>query len=467
MDATNSPIIEATLPHDSPVQQEHTPAPAQRPVDKAERISTIDMIRGVALFGILLMNIPGFGFHWFGYDAIRRGPQSGADFYTMGVISVFFEGTMRGLFSMLFGAGMLLFVLNKKDSLTGPSTGELYYRRLLLLVGFGVINAYVLLWQGDILFFYGLCGMVLYPLRKLGTKWMVALGLFCLSMGMLKSQLWYNETREQRAKYNEAKAAEKSGKVLTEEQRGAIASWTQRENWKPDPQDRDKEVAEVRGNYASVFTHYLPRNAGNEPWGMYHWAIWDCLGMMFLGIALFKLGYFSNKPSTSTYLMGLAIGYGIGIPVGYVMFTKDMIGSVANYGAYVDAYTTNFGNLYEIKRIFLCLGHASLIMLVFRSRLVPWLMKGLANVGQMAFTNYLMQSIICTLIFHGYGLGYYNKLAFHQLYYVVFGVWVFQFIFSAIWLRYFRFGPFEWAWRSMTYWKKQPMKLETKMAMTA
>jgi uncharacterized protein len=114
--------------------------------------------------------------------------------------------------------------------------------------------------------------------------------------------------------------------------------------------------------------------------------------------------------------------------------------------------------LYDLKRVFLSLGHASLILLAFRSGIMPWLMKGLANVGQLAFTNYLMQSIICTLFFYGYGLSYYNKLSLHQLYYVVISVWVFQIIFSAIWLRYFRFGPFEWLWRSLTYWKMQPMK---------
>lgn len=91
--------------------------------------------------------------------------------------------------------------------------------------------------------------------------------------------------------------------------------------------------------------------------------------------------------------------------------------------------------------------------------LVPGLMNGLARVGQMAFTNYLMQTIICTLIFYGYGLGYFGKLAFHQLYYVVAGVWVFQFIFSSVWLRYIRFGPLEWVWRSLTYWQQQPMRI--------
>src|SRR5678816_2366669 len=95
-----------------------------------------------------------------------------------------------------------------------------------------------------------------------------------------------------------------------------------------------------------------------------------------------------------SYLMGLILGYGIGIPVGYIIYHGGDLGSL-NYGGYVDAFRVNHQTLYDVKRIFLCLGHASLIMLVFRSRILPWLMKALANVGQMAFTNYLMQSLIC------------------------------------------------------------------------
>jgi uncharacterized protein len=178
--------------------------------------------------------------------------------------------------------------------------------------------------------------------------------------------------------------------------------------------------------------------------------------MMFIGMGLFGLGFFSNKLSTSTYLMGLLIGYGVGILLGWTIFFKGDMGNL-NIGAYVDQYRVPHWVLGDFRRLFLCIGHASLILLVFRSRLVPWLMKALANTGQMAFSNYLMQSIICTLFFYGYGLGYYNKLALHQLYYVVAAIWIFQMIFSTIWLSYFRFGPFEWVWRSLTYWKKQPM----------
>jgi len=438
----------------------NTPQPitteTARPVAAAERIKTIDIIRGVALLGILLINIYEFGTHWSIVDTVKRGSHDTADFRTLAVIQTFFSGTMRGLFSMLFGAGMILFTMNKKETPGGVTVAELYYRRLLLLVMFGVINAYVLLWtNGDILYFFGLAGMVLYPFRKTAAKWLFLLGILCIGIHMFKSQLGYNETREKRAAYHVAVKAEKAGKKLTSEQQQAKTTGLEMENRRPDPEGRDRDIREMRSDYGTIFNYSIPRNSSHETWRIYH-GICDILCMMFIGMALFRLGFFSNKLSTSTYTMALIIGYGIGIPLGWVMFSKGELGSL-NIGAYVDAYRVPHGALRNFRIVLLSLGHASLIILVFRSRIVPWLMKGLAKVGQMAFTNYLMQTIICTLFFYGYGLGYYNHFKFHQLYFVVAAVWIFQIIFSVIWLRYYQFGPFEWLWRSLTYWKRQPM----------
>jgi uncharacterized protein len=456
MDIHSSHIVENTVSETGnlPAQK---PSDLARPVAAAERIKTIDMVRGIALCGILLMNIPGFGFDWSNYFPIMRGSHSNPDFITLATVSVFFEGTMRGLFSMLFGAGMILFTLNKKETPGGVTVAEFYYRRLLLLVAFGVVNAFILLWRGDILFYYGLCGLLLFPFRKVAAKWLFVLGFLLFAIGAFKNNLNYSQMRETRAGYLEAVKAEKQGKALTDEQKKDKEQWLQRENWKPDPQDAQRNMSKMRGDYATVFNHYLEQNANNEMLGMYHWAIFDCTGMMLIGMALFSLGFFSNKWTTSGYLMSLLIGYGIGIPIGYFMFFKGDLGWL-NIASYVDSYSVPHQTLYDLKRVFLSLGHASLAMLVFRSRIVPWLMKSLAAVGQMAFTNYLMQSVICTLFFYGYGLGYFGKLRYHELYYVVGAVWLFQLITSPIWLRYFKFGPLEWVWRSATYWKKQPMK---------
>ena len=444
--------MDTTIPQSNDPFSSQTPAP----VSTSDRIKTVDAIRGVALFGILLMNIPGFGIHWSIFNTIQRGPHTTADFHTLQVISVFFEGTMRGLFSMLFGAGMILFTMNKKETLGGVTIGELYYRRLLILALFGVINAYVFLWFGDILFFYGFAGMVLYPFRKTAAKWLFVLGVVCIGIGMLKTQLRYNETREKRAAYIEAVKVEKAGKKLTVEQQQKKTEWLEMENWKPDPANINQDVTKFQSGYPTLFSYLIPWNSGSETWYLYH-GIWDSLCMMFIGMGLLVIGFFSNKLSTSSYAMGLIAGYGIGIPVGIAIFHSE-INQTINLGSYVDNYRVTHSVLYDVKRAFLSLGHASLIILIFRSSIIPWLMKGLANVGQMAFSNYLMQSIICTLFFYGYGLGYYNHLKYHQLYYVVGSVWVFQLIFSAIWLHYYRFGPFEWVWRSLTYWKKQPFR---------
>jgi uncharacterized protein len=199
-------------------------------------------------------------------------------------------------------------------------------------------------------------------------------------------------------------------------------------------------------------------NVDGETNGLYHQWFWDGLTMMFVGMALLGFGFLSNRLSTSTYTMWLLVGYGIGIPLGYLLFKQGPVQQIMDPVAFIDRFRISPDLLYDFRRGFISIGHASLLMLIYRSRLVPWLMKALANVGQMAFTNYLMQSIICTWFFYGYGFGYYNKLKFHELYYFVFAVWILQLIYSSIWLRYFRFGPFEWVWRSLTYWKRQPMK---------
>jgi uncharacterized protein len=433
-----------------------------RPVAENERIQTIDIIRGVALCGILLMNIPPFGIERLStLYSLFQGSHTGVDWNIFTLTQLFFAGTMRALFSMLFGAGMVLFTRSKKEVLGGPTTAELYYRRLLFLVGFGLIDAYVFLWWGDILFAYGMLGMLLYPFRKLSAKWLLGVAFLCMGIGALKTQWEFNDTRETRTAYLEAVKAEKTGAKLSHKQQQDKRAWVEIQDTKVDSQQAKDKVETLRGNYSTVWQFLLPVGQRFDILEVYGKVLWDIVWMMFIGMAFLALGFFSNKLSTSSYLMGLIIGYGIGIPVGMVYYYKAEVAANVDIASFVDRYRVTPEVLYDVKRILLAIGHASLIILVFRSKIVPWLMKSFAAVGRMAFTNYLMQSILCTLFFFGYGLGYYNKLSFHQLYYVVGCVWVFQLITSAIWLKYFRFGPFEWAWRSLTYWKKQPMRIKT------
>lgn len=120
--------------------------------------------------------------------------------------------------------------------------------------------------------------------------------------------------------------------------------------------------------------------------------------------------------------------------------------------------------IYDVCRVAMTVGHAGLLLLFCRSGYLSWLRNSLASVGRMAFTNYLSHSLICALLFSGFGFGLYGKLERHQLYYVVFAIWIFQLIASPIWLRQSQFGPLEWGWRCLTYWQRQPLRRATPVA---
>jgi uncharacterized protein len=147
------------------------------------------------------------------------------------------------------------------------------------------------------------------------------------------------------------------------------------------------------------------------------------------------------------------IGYAIGLTVNYFE-TKMIVES--NFDLIVHDKTEQ---TYQLGRIFMILGHIGLFMLFIKSGILKFLQNSLSAVGKMALTNYLMHTIICTTFFLGYGFGMFGKLQRYELYYVVVSIWVIQLIYSPIWLRYFKYGPAEWAWRSLTYLKKQPFKI--------
>jgi uncharacterized protein len=174
--------------------------------------------------------------------------------------------------------------------------------------------------------------------------------------------------------------------------------------------------------------------------------------MMFLGMAFLKLGILQAQRSYRFYAWLAAIGYGIGIPVN--SYTAWLIVQ-SNF----DVATKWFANgTYDIGRLSIAMAHGGVLMILCKAGVLNFLTRRLAAAGQMAFSNYVMQSVVCSTIFTGVGFGLFGKLERYQLYYVVAALWTVQMIVSPIWLRHYRFGPLEWCWRSLTYWKKQPMR---------
>jgi uncharacterized protein len=428
------------------------------PVGESNRITIIDTIRGVALLGILLMNIPFFANpHQFDFDLRLRNEFSGINYYTWWAVNGFFEGTMRGLFTILFGAGCILLLSRLEKKGPTVSAADIYYRRLLWLLMFGLINAYVFLWPGDILYSYAICGLFLFPFRNMKAKYLLIIAISLFTITTAKDTWKAYSQKQIRIEGEKALVVEKQGQKLTpaqEEAKGAWMGFQERTKVENIRKAADGEVAKIQQNYFGVWAHLKNIVMWLETTKFYSSFFLDIMLLLFLGMGLFKLGVLTGQQSKSFYWILFFAGYGIGLTLSYLRMNAFL---VSNFDPtrYIDAVRID---VYQAKRMALTLGHLSFFMLLYKYNVAKNLLRWLSKVGQMAFTNYLMQSIFCTLIFYGYGFGLFGKLQRYEQYYVVGAVWLFQIIFSNVWLKYYQFGPFEWAWRSLTYWKKQPMR---------
>lgn len=436
--------------------------PALAPVVPAERISAVDTVRGFALLGILLMNIVGFALPGNAYgDPTIAGGATGINLATWAINYILFEGKMRALFSMLFGAGVVLLSsrLEQRDPTAGVA--DIYYRRVLWLLAFGLVHAYFF-WEGDILYFYAVCGLILFPFRKLTPKGLVLAGLLVLAVLVPKNIREGLEMRSQYEKATAADAAAAAGKTLTEEQRDAQKEWTEKlKDWKPSASEIEKETADHRGGYWKLYQRREKSVSRVESVGFYRWGFFDSASMMLLGMGLIRLGFFSATRSYREYALTALAGYAVGIAINsYVAYWNvrlqfEVVPTLFRWTPYGILNWTG----YDVERLAVALAHASVLMMICKAGLLRWLTSRLAAVGQMALTNYFTHTIVCTTLFNGYGFGLFGKLQRYQVYYVVLAIWAVQLAGSKVWLRHFRFGPVEWLWRSLTYWKRQPMRL--------
>lgn len=439
-----------------PTENSVNTAPA--PVAEPQRLKIIDALRGVALLGILLMNIPGFSMAQYSSEAYRSDPTN-VNFWVSAVISVFFEGKMRALFGMIFGAGIVLFV-TKKEQAGKPVTG-LFYRRMFWLLLFGLIHAHLILWIGDILYLYAVCGMIVYLFRNVKPIYLV-LGVPLVAIcDFTAGTLFYQHIREQRIAYVDATAAVAANKPLTEAQQQALKEWRELEKTMiPNRQDAKDNTQKMKSDYATVGSYLRPLALMFETKFLVI-EVWDSIALMLLGIALYRWRFLTGQWSNRSYWKTMLIGYGIGLPlVSYSFYHHFLHNPTMEVSLQrMEQVPIEWVNLiYPFQRILLVLAHASAIILLYKANVFPRLFRSLIAVGQMAFTNYIMHSVICTLFFFGYGLNYYGELQYYQIYFVAFSIWILQLILSPIWLHYFLFGPLEWLWRSLTYWKIQPFR---------
>ncbi|RSV38796.1 DUF418 domain-containing protein [Sphingomonas sp. ABOLE] len=429
------------------------------PVPQRDRLAALDVLRGAALLGILVINIQLFaGSPSVAFNVPLRvisssGEQPELNLVVMAIQWLLFEGKMRALFSMLFGASALLLLQRLEQRHDAGMAAAIFHRRNLWLLLIGALHG-TLIWSGDVLLFYASGALlVLYPLRHLPGRRLVAIGLsvalvggtFGISQAMNIPASWATAQLEADGRGALARGALPTAAQLVALHAAEAARSAQL-----------KALATPMPEQPRSYVSSLPAAAYREFVTSIFASGWilETLGLLIAGMGLFRTGFLTGQLTSATYAKVALAGYGIAWSI--------VLGGLvqASHYDFSSSVTTVAMMLpYEFQAIPGCLANASILLLLVRQGALMPLQRCLAAVGRMALTNYLFTSILCRTLFAWTYLLPVDTLEHYQMMLVVIGVWTFNIVFSLLWLRVFEFGPLEWAWRSLTYWKRQPIVL--------
>jgi uncharacterized protein len=430
----------------------HADEPVLRPVEAPARVGAMDALRGAAVLGILAMNIVAYALPGSAYmdPTADAFPFEGASRAAWWVQHLLFDQKFITIFSMLFGAGLVMM-----DGRADPGRGfaGVYYRRLLWLFLFGMVHAYAI-WYGDILVAYALCGVMLYPLRRVRPGWLIGIGIVVALAAVvigsaMGAGLMYLKTAAE-----EAQRILDAGGTLTQEQEGVLNGWREaRQGMSPGPEERQRVIDAVRSGYAGAFKENAKQAVFMQTFLFLIWTSWRSLGMMLVGMGLARLGVFAAARSNAFYVRMAVLGIGLGLPV--VAYGASRL---VGHGFDMAWMFLIDGHFNYVASAAVALGYVALVMLLVKPGGARWLTDRLAAVGRMALTNYLMQSVVCTFVFYGWGLGRFAQHSRAEVMLVVAGVWALQLLWSPWWLARFHYGPAEWLWRTLTYGRGQAMR---------
>ena len=407
----------------------------------SDRIFSLDLIRGIAVMGIFSVNVVGMAM-------IERAyfypPDYGFDglgdrvMWTLN--SIFVDGRFRSLFSILFGASMTLVI--ERAVAAGRAGWKVHYPRMIVLLLFGVVH-YYLLWWGDILVNYAVVGMVAFVFWRLREKWLLLIALGLLAFQQVPG---FIETFEQMAKLEAGRARDATPEERAKAQE--ILSGGQSEA------EKQRGIARDKAKHASVAAHLRGQLTGNAVWRPWQGLLGygpETLMLMLIGMAAYKSGFLTGAWSRRRYAIVAATCLGVDLLVHAIGATLSLRADFAPEVYF--PWTFTFPSpLHPVG----ALGYAALFILLFANR--GALAERFAAVGRAAFTNYLGATVIGTLLFSGTFLGWYGELSRGEAWLIVPFVWVLMLLWSKWWLDRFRYGPFEWAWRCLARWKREPMR---------
>lgn len=389
----------------------------------------MDALRGFAVLGILVMNIQAFSMISASYvNPTAYGDLTGFNGWIWTLSHLFADQKFMSVFSILFGAGVVL--LSGKLESAGRRSAGIHYRRTFWLILFGLAHAY-LLWYGDILVAYGICALAIFLFRRLPPYVLMPVGLAVFAVPTFVSLLaawsmpmWPPEAFE-----------------------------GMRTFWSPDAEAVAAEVAAYRGGWLEQMEYRIPQALGLQTQAFFFIYGWRAAGLMLIGMALHKWGVLAGERSRLLYTVLMAAGLAIGLPLAAYGVVRNFTESwPVEYSLFIGSHFNYWGSL------FVALAYIGMMMLVCKAPGLAPVTRTLGAVGRMAFTNYLLQTVICTTIFYGHGLGLFGRVGRVGQALIVVVVWALVVVVSVIWLRRFRFGPAEWLWRSLTYRRLQPMR---------
>ena len=388
------------------------------PTSQGERIILLDSLRGIAVLGILMMNIPGFAMPRIAYFVPTLGDFTGANYFAWYGVDWFLEGSQRAIFSMLFGAGVLLFVSRLEDRTEGLMPAEYFLRRQLWLLVFGLVNAYVLLWFWDILFHYAIFGIMLFAFRRVQPKHLLIAAFACLVLQTVRENVDLYRDKKTIALGEVIARIDTTKTALTPFQKDRLGEYNEiKENSTMETKKKrmERNLRDVQGPYERLYDNHSEASLRGETYGVFQFLFFDVLLFMFIGMAFYKNGVLTGQSKTGVYWLMFLGGLGIGLVLSYFRLQPDLR---YNFDHFTKVKNIRF-EFYEISRTFRALGVFGGIMLLYKSGVFKWLFALMRPVGQMAFTNYLAQSFMCGLFFYGIGFGYFGKLQIYEMYYVV------------------------------------------------
>ena len=421
---------------------------------RPSRIDNLDVLRGIAILGILFINLPGAATYFaafFGLEYIAGWSQ--ADRFAWAGMEILIDGTQRGLLQLLFGAGMLILTARAMTPDGPVAVADIYYRRNMWLMLFGLANIFLLLFPGDILFIYAIAALFLFPFRRLGPKTLLALGLLWVAYSTVAGIGRYAERAELQQRVERAERQLASGQTPDAAGTAAVAEWRALEQqFRPDPDalrlDRDKRLGpfldyarynqqvwlEYRAQTLSVFFHDIP----------------EAFAVMLIGAALFKWRVLQGGRTRRFYALMALLAYAVGLTLRAI--------EVQQHLSYAPGPRIVWATE-EIGRLAMTLGHLSLVNLAMSAALGRTLLSPFRAAGRTAFSLYLMQTLItCWILFPGFGLGLFGRFGWAEMAAIATAIVAAQLVIANLWLRRFSMGPVEWLWRSLVHLERQPLR---------